>query len=339
LEIGFYSCIRCGGREVYSSTESTGGYAFTIDTPGPVDPTFINTFSSAVTRCRQCGEKARWVETAYGRQLRLEERQKFIEDSRRLALVLFFIGMFALAVVVNVLIYLGQVETRFIPLAFWIGVYGVALPILSLWKSVEKRVESFQAVSLYSRTLNALALFTLIFLLQVTLLVPTSLEVALSAIGCVLVPLGWASLLFYQNRQLSIRRQQEIDRDRRLEYEELLQRAGDSVLELQFLQEDESFAEVRELPPSEPFEAKKVSINDAIAAVPLSVHGSLPGLGLILLSFSLNLINFMNIQGIWHSVIYWIGLIFAFALQIPGFLVLLGIRYRFPKTVQQSIDN
>ena len=37
--------------------------AVTINTPGPIDPTFINTKKTKVTRCNNCGEKAMWVLT------------------------------------------------------------------------------------------------------------------------------------------------------------------------------------------------------------------------------------------------------------------------------------
>ena len=33
----------------------------TINTPGPIDPTFVNTIKNKVTRCADCGEKAIWI--------------------------------------------------------------------------------------------------------------------------------------------------------------------------------------------------------------------------------------------------------------------------------------
>ena len=58
---GHYQCPRCNSVDIYETTETTGAMAFTLNTPGPVDPTIVNPIRNQVFRCRDCGEKARWI--------------------------------------------------------------------------------------------------------------------------------------------------------------------------------------------------------------------------------------------------------------------------------------
>jgi hypothetical protein len=58
---GHWECTGCKGQNVYVSEEVSGAMAVTINTPGPVDPTFINTIKNKVTRCSNCGEKVIWI--------------------------------------------------------------------------------------------------------------------------------------------------------------------------------------------------------------------------------------------------------------------------------------
>ncbi|MEY5018399.1 MAG: hypothetical protein RJB54_317 [Actinomycetota bacterium] len=60
---GHYWCPRCKGEEFYESQETTGAYAVTLNTPGPVDPTFVNRIQGTVVRCVNCGEKAQWIDS------------------------------------------------------------------------------------------------------------------------------------------------------------------------------------------------------------------------------------------------------------------------------------
>lgn len=60
---GHYMCPRCNGQEFYESEETTGAYAMTLDTPGPVDPTIVNRITGVVVRCVNCREKARWIDS------------------------------------------------------------------------------------------------------------------------------------------------------------------------------------------------------------------------------------------------------------------------------------
>jgi hypothetical protein len=61
--VGYWECTNCRSRDVYVSEEVSGAMAVTINTPGPVDPTFINQIKHNVTRCNHCGAKAMWVLT------------------------------------------------------------------------------------------------------------------------------------------------------------------------------------------------------------------------------------------------------------------------------------
>jgi hypothetical protein len=43
------------------SEEVSGAMAVTVNTPGPIDPTFVNTIKNKITRCSDCGERAMWI--------------------------------------------------------------------------------------------------------------------------------------------------------------------------------------------------------------------------------------------------------------------------------------
>ncbi len=59
--MGYFKCIRCGGRDTYKSLETVGFSAISVDTPGPVDHTLVNANKKEITRCRACGEKAEYI--------------------------------------------------------------------------------------------------------------------------------------------------------------------------------------------------------------------------------------------------------------------------------------
>lgn len=61
---GYYECPRCNGREAYESEETTGAMATTLNTNGPVDPTIIRATTGIVMRCKDCGEKVKWFDSA-----------------------------------------------------------------------------------------------------------------------------------------------------------------------------------------------------------------------------------------------------------------------------------
>jgi hypothetical protein len=60
---GQFVCPNCGGLDFYKSEETTGAYAMTLNTPGPIDPTIINPITNQVNRCRNCDEKVYWVDS------------------------------------------------------------------------------------------------------------------------------------------------------------------------------------------------------------------------------------------------------------------------------------
>ncbi len=72
LEKGYHECPRCFSRDVYESQETSGAIAYTLNTPGPIDPTIINPIKNQIFMCRNCGEKANWF-----------FNQEYIEEKRR----------------------------------------------------------------------------------------------------------------------------------------------------------------------------------------------------------------------------------------------------------------
>ncbi len=61
---GYYECPRCNGRNAYESEETTGAMAVTLNTDNPVDPTLIRSTTGIVMRCKECGEKTKWFDSA-----------------------------------------------------------------------------------------------------------------------------------------------------------------------------------------------------------------------------------------------------------------------------------
>jgi hypothetical protein len=61
VNTGHWECTSCKGQNVYVSEEVSGAMAVTLNTPGPVDPTYINTIKNKVTRCSDCGERSSWI--------------------------------------------------------------------------------------------------------------------------------------------------------------------------------------------------------------------------------------------------------------------------------------
>jgi ribosomal protein L37E len=61
--MAYYQCVRCGGRDVYASEETTSYTAMTIDNPGPIDHTLVNANKQKIARCRACGERADYILT------------------------------------------------------------------------------------------------------------------------------------------------------------------------------------------------------------------------------------------------------------------------------------
>ena len=74
---GHFECPRCSSREYYNSEETAGAYAMTLNTPGPVDPTIINTIKKNVTRCKECQSEMRWIPSAAALKAREKSDQKY----------------------------------------------------------------------------------------------------------------------------------------------------------------------------------------------------------------------------------------------------------------------
>jgi len=58
---GHRECTGCKGQNIYVSEEVSGAMAVPINTPGPVDLTFMKTILFKVKRCSDCGEKVIWI--------------------------------------------------------------------------------------------------------------------------------------------------------------------------------------------------------------------------------------------------------------------------------------
>jgi DNA-directed RNA polymerase subunit RPC12/RpoP len=74
---GSYKCPSCSGKTYYSSRETSGAYAITLNTPGPVDPTIVNTLKTTVIRCKSCQSEMKWIPTAAARKAMEKSDQKY----------------------------------------------------------------------------------------------------------------------------------------------------------------------------------------------------------------------------------------------------------------------
>jgi hypothetical protein len=74
---GHYECPSCSGTEYYSSEETTGAYAVTLNNPGPVDTTSIHTLSKTVERCSKCDSEMKWIPSAAALKARARSHQAF----------------------------------------------------------------------------------------------------------------------------------------------------------------------------------------------------------------------------------------------------------------------
>ena len=58
---GCYQCPRCNGRDVYIGEKTLSATAITVNTAGPVDPTFVTANKIDVHRCRNCNTEADYI--------------------------------------------------------------------------------------------------------------------------------------------------------------------------------------------------------------------------------------------------------------------------------------
>ena len=84
---GHYECPNCSGTEYYSSKETTGAYAVTLDNPGPMDTTSIHTLKRTFVRCSNCQVQMKWIPTAAAIKAKARSTQA------RLSFTGFFLGI------------------------------------------------------------------------------------------------------------------------------------------------------------------------------------------------------------------------------------------------------
>jgi hypothetical protein len=321
---------------VYKTKEATSAYAVTFDVPGPIDPTFVNTVETTVYRCRVCGEKATYRETEYGRTKRLEEQRKLFSIIRNVSLAA--VGFIAL---LSSYFYFVRGSftpffDSFLPLVLLVGFYGVTAPVLSLLESIFSRIEKnehIKSLNFLRLGLNTFSIFSLVFLLQLTFLNPTPLEVVLSAIGSFLTPIGWMSFLRFRNNAILRRNEREELLYKRMEYERELEKAieaaGSAPPVLNYL--EEQYADVIGLPPTSTHKLRTVGIYQQLEEAPLLFWGVVPGLGMLVYSLSVNTINFVSLEGFWHTVVYWLVTSVATICLSFGLLALPGISKRLKR--------
>ena len=125
IPLGHWECVRCFGRDAYESEEVTGAIAGTINVPGPVSPTFINSITSKVYRCRNCGEKSKWVDSP--EEVEAKKRRGVVLALRlsRIAAVMFAVTAIAIPLIfggdyipVSIIPAIGSVSFYF---AFLVG--------------------------------------------------------------------------------------------------------------------------------------------------------------------------------------------------------------------------
>jgi hypothetical protein len=117
--MGYYQCIRCGGGEAYTSQENGRTFALTLDTPSPVDPTMFHTFKQSTSRCRNCGEKSKYVVDEYD-----------IRSSAKFQIILGWVAGSFLLVSGSVTFFLYGFTSSFSDFAVLIGIPVAAVNIL-----------------------------------------------------------------------------------------------------------------------------------------------------------------------------------------------------------------
>ena len=83
---GHFECPNCSGTEYFSSKETTGVYAVTLNNPGPMDTTSIHTLKRTFVRCSNCQVQMKWIPTAAAL------RAKYKSSKARLSFTGFFLG-------------------------------------------------------------------------------------------------------------------------------------------------------------------------------------------------------------------------------------------------------
>lgn len=109
---GCYQCPRCNSREVYNSEKTISVSAMTIDVPGPVNSTIINTDKVDAKRCRHCNTVAPWI--AHPKAIEEAKARKVIKIKKMLKISSIVLGvLFAIILVINISTTVGQkIETN-----------------------------------------------------------------------------------------------------------------------------------------------------------------------------------------------------------------------------------
>lgn len=109
---GCYQCPRCNSREVYNSEKTISVSAMTIDVPGPVNSTIINTDKVDAKRCRHCNTVAPWI--AHPKAIEEAKARKVKKITKMLKISSIVLGiLFAIILVINISTTVGQkIETN-----------------------------------------------------------------------------------------------------------------------------------------------------------------------------------------------------------------------------------
>lgn len=109
---GCYQCPRCNSREVYNSEKTISVSAMTIDVPGPVNSTIINTDKVDAKRCRHCNTVAPWI--AHPKAIEEAKARKVKKIKKMLKISSIVLGiLFAIILVINISTTVGQkIETN-----------------------------------------------------------------------------------------------------------------------------------------------------------------------------------------------------------------------------------
>jgi DNA-directed RNA polymerase subunit RPC12/RpoP len=134
---GSYKCPSCSGKTYYSSRETSGAYAITLNTPGPVDPTIVNTLKTTVIRCKSCQSEMKWIPTAAARKAMEKSDQKYY------AFTGLFTGVLGLLCYVAVVAYAastGLTSFLFESGEFWLfSAFAIPFSLLMIRTGIKNR--------------------------------------------------------------------------------------------------------------------------------------------------------------------------------------------------------
>ena len=134
---GHYECRSCSGKKYYSSEETSGAYAITLNTPGPVDPTIVNTLKKNVIRCQDCQSEMKWIPTAAARKAMEKSDQKYY------GFMGLFTGVLGLLCYIGVVAYaasVGLTSFLFESGEFWLfSAFAIPFSLLMIRTGIKNR--------------------------------------------------------------------------------------------------------------------------------------------------------------------------------------------------------